>query len=131
MPINVNISNITGTSPYDIYICQSDGSGCIYIGSTSILPYNFEIPYPYDQYSEYLLKIIDGNNCIISSIENVPSQTPTPTPTVTPTSTITPTPTNTPLPTLTPSPTPQPLICFVTEYEELGPIYTAQTQTGI
>jgi hypothetical protein len=60
-----------------------------------------------------------------------PTSTVTPTPTVTPTLSITPTPTNTPLPTLTPSPTTLPVICFVTEYEELGPIYTAITQTGL
>jgi hypothetical protein len=91
MPINVNITNITGSSPFNIYICQPNGSGCVYMDSTSTIPYSFEIPYPYDQYSSYLLKVIDANNCVITSIENVPSQTPTPTPTVTPTNTLTPT----------------------------------------
>lgn len=118
MLTQVLINNITGQPPYDVYICQPDGTGCIYISRINSSPYLFEIPAPYDIYDSYMLKIIDGNNCVISGVENVeecvitptpaPTATPTVTPTVTPTNTITPTPTPTPTNTITPTETPTP-----------------------
>ena len=71
MAIQVTINNITGSSPFDIYICQSDGTGCFYITTTSTIPYVFDIPPPYDISNSYLLKIIDSNNCVITSIKDV------------------------------------------------------------
>ena len=67
MAIQVTINGITGQSPYDIYICQSNGTGCFYISTTSVvIPYVFDIPAPYDNSVAYMLKVIDTNNCIIS-----------------------------------------------------------------
>jgi hypothetical protein len=114
MLTQVLINNITGQPPYDVYICQPDGTGCIYISRINSSPYLFEIPVPYDIYDSYMLKIIDSNNCVISGVENVvecvitPTLTPTITPTLTPTITPTLTPTLTPTitPTLTPTITP-------------------------
>ena len=67
MGVQVTISSITGVSPYDIYICQSNGTGCFYISTTSVVtPYVFDIPAPYNNSVAYMLKLIDSNNCIIS-----------------------------------------------------------------
>jgi hypothetical protein len=67
MAIQVTINGITGQSPYDIYICQSNGTGCFYISTTSVVtPYVFDIPAPYNNSVAYMLKLIDSNNCIIS-----------------------------------------------------------------
>jgi len=67
MAVQVTISSITGQSPYDIYICQSNGTGCFYISTTSVVtPYVFDIPAPYNNSVAYMLKLIDSNNCIIS-----------------------------------------------------------------
>ena len=66
MAIQVTINGITGQSPYNIYICQPDGSGCFYINTITTTTYDFEIPSPYDISPEYMLKIVDYNNCIIS-----------------------------------------------------------------
>jgi hypothetical protein len=71
MAIQVTINNITGSSPYDVYICQSDGSGCFYISTINSTPYIFDIPPPYDNSTIYLLKIIDSNNCVINSVKEV------------------------------------------------------------
>lgn len=71
MAVQVTINNITGSSPFDIYICQSDGTGCFYITTTSTIPYVFDIPTPYDNSTSYLLKIIDSNNCLISAVKDV------------------------------------------------------------
>ena len=117
MAIQVSIYTITGQSPYDIYICQTGGTGCFYMATTSSTPYVFDIPAPYNTSDAYMLKIIDDNGCVITGISSVepcvsvtPTVTPTNTvtPTVTPTNTVTPTvtPTNTVTPTITPTITP-------------------------
>ena len=71
MAVQVTISSITGQSPYDIYICQSNVSGCFYITTISTIPYVFDIPSPYDTSSSYMLKVVDDNGCIISGVSNV------------------------------------------------------------
>jgi hypothetical protein len=116
MAIQVTIESITGQSPFDIYICQTGGTDCFYMATTSTVPYSFNIPVPYNTSSSYMLKIIDSNNCTITGIEEVVycdvTPTPTPTPTITPTNTITPTITDTPnsTPTVTPTNTLTPTI---------------------
>lgn len=122
MEVQVTINNITGQTPFDIYVCQVDGSGCFYISTitNASFPFTFEIPAPYNSSPNYLIKAIDANNCVISGTSAVvtplPSLTPTntvtptidPTPTITPTNTVTPsnTPTTTPTNTVTPTVTP-------------------------
>jgi hypothetical protein len=71
MAVQVTINSVTGQSPYDIYICQSGGTGCFYITTVSIIPYVFDIPAPYDVSSSYMLKIVDSNNCVITGTQNV------------------------------------------------------------
>jgi hypothetical protein len=91
MALQVTINDITGQTPYDIYICQSDGTGCFYMATITTTPYVFDIPPPYDTSIEYMLKVVDNNGCVIAGIEDVVTCT-TPTPTVTPTPTPTPAP---------------------------------------
>lgn len=73
MAVKVTISGITGVTPYDIYICQSGGTGCFYISTITDaqVPYEFDIPAPYDTSNSYMLKLLDNNNCIISGITSV------------------------------------------------------------
>lgn len=71
MALQVTINDITGVTPFDIYICQSDGTGCFYMSTISSTPYVFDIPVPYDTSIEYMLKVVDRNGCIITGIESV------------------------------------------------------------
>jgi hypothetical protein len=73
MEIQVTINSITAQEPYDIYICQSGGTGCFYISTIndSDIPYIFDIPTPYNNSESYMLKVVDDNDCEITSIENV------------------------------------------------------------
>lgn len=71
MGLNVTISAITGQSPYEIYLCQGNGTGCFYINETSTLPYTFIIPPPLDNSTEYMIKIIDNYGCIITGKTSV------------------------------------------------------------
>jgi hypothetical protein len=71
MAVQVTINSITGQSPYNLYICQSNGSGCFYVTTITTTPYVFDIPSPYDTSSSYMLKVVDDNGCIISGVSNV------------------------------------------------------------
>lgn len=71
MAVQVTINNITGSSPYDVYICQSNGTGCFFISTITTLPYVFDIPEPYNTSTSYQLKVVDANNCVITGIGNV------------------------------------------------------------
>jgi hypothetical protein len=71
MALQVTINDITGVTPFDIYICQSDGTGCFYMTTISSTPYVFDIPVPYDTSIEYMLKVVDRNGCVITGIESV------------------------------------------------------------
>ena len=66
MDIEVNISNITGQTPFDVYLCDANGNGCIYIKRFTSTPDNFIVPVPYSLLGTYTLKIIDADNCIIT-----------------------------------------------------------------
>lgn len=71
MPTEVIITNITGQTPYDIYLCQSGGTGCFYIDTSSTSSFTFQIPEPYDNAIAYTIKIIDNNGCIIEKTSSV------------------------------------------------------------
>ena len=113
MGVLATIYSITGQSPYDVYVCQADGTGCFYMTTVSSVPYTFTIPQPYNNATSYMIKIVDDNGCIITGIQDVVScdvVTPSPTPLVTKTPTATPTPTHTNTPTHTSTPTNTPSI---------------------
>jgi hypothetical protein len=71
MAVEVSISSITGQSPYDVYICQTGGTTCLYMSRITEAPYSFIIPKPYDKAGGYLLKLIDANGSIITGQTSV------------------------------------------------------------
>lgn len=73
MAVQVTINDITGSTPFDIYICQSGGTSCFYMTTipSSSLPYVFDIPEPYNTSLSYMLKVIDNNNCVITGVTTV------------------------------------------------------------
>ena len=121
MPTNININNISGATPFNVYLCDEFNITCVYIDTvpSSSLPYVFQVPSIMEGQISFNIKVVDNNGCI--SVSNItlgppPSPTPTPTntvtPTITPTNTVTPTitPTNTTTPTITPTNTTTPTI---------------------
>jgi len=106
MSTQVTINSLTGTSPYDVYVCDSNVLNCVYIATISSTPYVFDVPPPLDAQSEICVKVIDINGCeIIQCGAITPNVTPSPTVTPTPTVTIGLTPTATETQTPTPTPT--------------------------
>lgn len=71
MAVQVTINGITGTTPFDIYICQNNGTGCFYISTINSTPYVFDIPEPYNTSSTYMLKVVDANNCVVTGVQSV------------------------------------------------------------
>ena len=70
MSLQVTVNNITGTTPYSIYICDNPVTTCIYINNipSGSLPYSFMIPDVMSSMSSYTLKIIDNVGCTTTQI---------------------------------------------------------------
>lgn len=66
MSLQVQINNITGNTPYDIYVCDGFLSGCTYIVTINTFPYILNIPGPYSGYTDYCIKVLDNSGCEIT-----------------------------------------------------------------
>jgi hypothetical protein len=88
----IEITGVTGTPPYSIYVCDLTLTFCYLVtGSTTIPPtFVFNIPDPLIGVDSLIIKIIDSNGCEYFEPVSCPV-TPTPTPTLTVTPTQTPT----------------------------------------
>jgi hypothetical protein len=73
MPTTITVSDITGSTPFDVYICLSGGSPCYYITSVdgSSLPYDFTVPSPIEMFSYYCMKVVDADGCIITGCTSI------------------------------------------------------------
>lgn len=71
MTLQVNIEKIEGVPPYNVYVCNPDGTGCFYISRIASAPYSFTIPPPKNNLNEYMLLLKDANSRIISGITYV------------------------------------------------------------
>lgn len=67
MPTDITISNISGSTPYDVYVCDTGYTTCIYVSTITSgdLPYTFEIPPVYSTLSDFIVKVVDDNECEI------------------------------------------------------------------
>lgn len=65
MPTQVTINSITGSQPYNVWICNSNLTSCLYVDTiaTSSIPYIFNIPQLLDGLTEYKLKVVDNVGC--------------------------------------------------------------------
>ena len=65
MARQIQITAITGTPTYDIYVCDITNTYCFSVSaSTTITPIQiFNVPPPLDNVDYLLLKIIDSNGC--------------------------------------------------------------------
>jgi len=66
MPTNITISGLGGASPFDVYVCDQTITTCIYVSTITpaSLPYVFEIPTVYSSLTDFVVKIVDNNDCI-------------------------------------------------------------------
>jgi hypothetical protein len=106
MSCQIQINSISGTSPFDIYMCDIGLAQCVYIQTETSPTYPITITPPATLVgvTSFILKIIDANGCEVFYPYTQPTPTVTPTITVTPSITPTLTPTRTPTRTMTPTP---------------------------
>ena len=73
MPTNITINNVTGAQPIDIYVCDSPITTCIYVSTinTVDIPYSFDIPLIYSSLTEFIVKVVDNNDCIVTDTLNI------------------------------------------------------------
>jgi hypothetical protein len=73
MPTNITINNVTGAQPFDIYVCDSPITTCIYVSTinTVDIPYSFDIPLVYSSLTEFIVKVVDNNDCIVTDTLNI------------------------------------------------------------
>jgi hypothetical protein len=71
MPTFITINNITGSTPFDVYTCDSTYTTCVYISTitSSNIPYQFQLPFIQEGMTPIGVKVIDNNGCIIE--ENI------------------------------------------------------------
>ncbi len=78
MSCTLQISGITGSSPYSIYVCDYTFYECVFVGTYSEpLTYPFYIPVPssMEGSSKIIVKIDDASGCTKFNLYN--AQTPT------------------------------------------------------
>lgn len=86
----IQITSLSGHSPYDITICDITNTYCYVVASGVVsVPITVEIPTELSGTQELIVVITDSSGC--ETFSNYNCFTPTPTPTFTPTPTITPT----------------------------------------
>ena len=69
MPTSITINNVTGSSPYDVYLSPIDETSYFYMTQIQNvdLPYTFVVPSKIQNYNEYCLRIEDADGCIITN----------------------------------------------------------------
>jgi len=70
MPIDITINNISGSTPFDVYVCDTGMTSCVYVSTINSgdLPYTFGVPIIYANSTEFNLRVIDDNECQINEI---------------------------------------------------------------
>jgi hypothetical protein len=88
----IEINNVTGVAPYDVYVCDTTITYC-YSAATgvSVFPLYIDLPIGLTGAPSVIVKLIDANGCEL--FYNIGCLLPTPSVTITPSYTPTPTPT--------------------------------------
>ena len=68
MPIDITINAVTGATPCQVYICDNPITTCFWISNISSFPYTFSVPSILDTQTDFTLKIVDDNGCVITTI---------------------------------------------------------------
>jgi hypothetical protein len=105
----INITSLSGTAPYDIYVCDETITYCFLVASaTDVVPQQIDLPSFLSGANSIIIKVIDSIGC--EEFRYIPCLPPTPT--ITPTITIT--------PSITVTQTKRIFPCFCIEYDNSG-----------
>lgn len=66
----VTITNLVGSEPYGIFLCNDSYTTCIYIDTIndSDIPYTFMVPPPFKSLDVVGIIAVDSNDCRIKDI---------------------------------------------------------------
>lgn len=70
--VEIDITGLTGTSPFNVYVCDSGFTSCFYVTSLTS-PGTFIVPSPYDSLPSFGIKIIDDTTCQQTEVVTNPS----------------------------------------------------------
>jgi hypothetical protein len=70
MPTEIQITNLSGSSPFDVYTCDTGYTTCIYVSTitSAQLPYQFQLPFIQEGMNPIGIKVVDDAGCIIDQI---------------------------------------------------------------
>lgn len=69
MATDITITGLGGVSPFDVYVCDTGMTTCIYVNTITSgdVPYLFEIPPVFSSLNSFAVKVVDDNNCVVTS----------------------------------------------------------------
>jgi hypothetical protein len=69
MPTQVTISTLSGSTPFDVYTCDTGYTTCIYVSTITSgqIPYSFDLPFIQEGMVSVGVKVVDNTGCIIQS----------------------------------------------------------------
>jgi hypothetical protein len=67
MPVSIVINDLSGSSPFNVYLCDNTNTTCVYIDRISSTPYEFEVPTLFVKLPDVNLRIVDSSGCEITS----------------------------------------------------------------
>ncbi len=71
MPTQIEITNLGGSSPFDVFTCDTGYTTCVYVSTitSSQLPYEFQLPFIQEGMNPIGLRVVDNTGCIVQ--ENI------------------------------------------------------------
>jgi uncharacterized membrane protein len=70
MASQITITGITGASPYNVFVCDTLGTNCVFVGVFITPPQTIILPSTFDYAPAVLIKIVDNNACIMEQIKD-------------------------------------------------------------
>ena len=67
MSVAITISDVSGTSPFNVYVCDEPVTTCIFVKTITSAPYEFDVPSIFMKLSSVNLKVVDDNGCETST----------------------------------------------------------------
>ena len=70
MPTEIKISNLGGSSPFDVYTCDTGYTTCVYVSTITPaqLPYFFQLPFIQEGMNPIGLQVVDNTGCIVQEV---------------------------------------------------------------
>ena len=71
MPTQIEITNLGGSSPFDVFTCDTGYTTCVYVSTitSAQLPYEFQLPFIQEGMNPIGLRVVDNTGCIVQ--ENI------------------------------------------------------------